>query len=64
MEQEDMIREAAYAIWEAEGRPNDRADEHWRMAEESLRAADIRFAQDAPEPSKGRGRASSRRKAG
>ena len=27
-------RERAYFLWEQEGRPEGRADEHWRMAQE------------------------------
>jgi hypothetical protein len=34
---EERIRQRAYAIWESEGRPADREDEHWRRAEEELR---------------------------
>lgn len=33
---EDRIRRHAYEIWEREGRPMGRHDEHWRMAEEEL----------------------------
>lgn len=33
MSREQIIRDTAYAIWEAEGRPDGRAAEHWRMAE-------------------------------
>lgn len=31
---EQTVRDAAYAIWEAEGRPHGRDAEHWRLAEE------------------------------
>ena len=30
------VRERAYAIWEREGRPEGRAEQHWRMAEQEL----------------------------
>jgi hypothetical protein len=30
---EQMIRERAHALWEAEGRPADRAHDHWVQAE-------------------------------
>ena len=30
---EQRVREAAYYLWEAEGRPHGRADIHWQMAE-------------------------------
>lgn len=33
---EDMIRERAYAIWIEEGRPEGRADAHWRQAADAL----------------------------
>lgn len=36
MNTDQTIRAAAYAIWEAEGRPHGRDAEHWRLAEERL----------------------------
>ena len=33
---EQLIREKAYQIWEAEGYPEGRADAHWRQAETAL----------------------------
>lgn len=36
MNTDHTIRAAAYAIWEAEGRPHGRDTEHWRLAEERL----------------------------
>ena len=30
--EERLVRERAYFIWEHEGRPNDRAHEHWLRA--------------------------------
>jgi hypothetical protein len=30
------IKDRAFAIWEAEGRPDNRAQEHWRQAEAEL----------------------------
>ena len=32
------VRERAYALWEREGRPESRAEQHWFRAEEELRA--------------------------
>jgi hypothetical protein len=29
-----IVRDRAYLIWEQEGRPDDRADEHWQRAQE------------------------------
>src|ERR1700685_2370580 len=31
---DQIVRERAYLLWEQEGRPDDRADEHWRCAQE------------------------------
>ena len=31
-DQEQRIRERAYHLWEVEGRPEGRAEEHWRLA--------------------------------
>lgn len=57
-----LVRERAYAIWEREGRPLGRDDEHWRMAEDELGLA----GEDPPpsprseptRPAKARGMAS------
>jgi hypothetical protein len=35
-ETQRVIRERAYALWEAEGRPEGRALEHWRRAEREV----------------------------
>jgi hypothetical protein len=35
---EQAIRDEAYAIWEAEGRPVGRSEQHWREAERRLAA--------------------------
>jgi hypothetical protein len=35
---EERIRALAYAIWEQEGRPDERAGRHWRMAEMAIEA--------------------------
>lgn len=32
MDRHDLIRQRAHAIWESEGRPENRAEEHWKMA--------------------------------
>lgn len=39
---EDRIRERAHEIWQEEGRPEGRADEHWRRAEGELRHRGIK----------------------
>jgi hypothetical protein len=36
MDPEQRIRERAYQIWEAEGRPDGRGFEHWRQAQEEM----------------------------
>jgi hypothetical protein len=35
----DEIEARAYAIWEAEGRPHGKHEDHWRKAHEELNAA-------------------------
>jgi hypothetical protein len=37
---EKRTREVAYAIWEQEGRPEGRAERHWRMAEIAVEAVE------------------------
>jgi hypothetical protein len=32
----DLIKQRAYAIWEKEGRPHGKHDEHWRQASDEL----------------------------
>ncbi len=41
---EERLRERAYALWEAEGRPEGREVEHWSMAERELTEAEARPA--------------------
>ena len=36
VDREGLIRERAYRIWEEEGAPHGRADEHWRQAEREI----------------------------
>jgi hypothetical protein len=36
MSREKLVRDTAYEIWEAEGRPEGRDSEHWRLAEERI----------------------------
>ena len=48
---EDRIRAKAHELWEAEGRPGDRAENHWTEAERLIDAEDSRRAIDiAPSP--------------
>jgi hypothetical protein len=44
---EDRVRARAHAIWEAEGRPAGRAEEHWDRARRELEADSLRPV-DAP----------------
>ncbi len=39
MSREQIVRDTAYAIWEAEGKPVGRNAEHWRQAEERVAAS-------------------------
>lgn len=39
MNREQIVQDTAYAIWEAEGKPDGRADEHWRQAEARVAAS-------------------------
>ena len=46
---DDRIRERAHAIWEREGRPEGKHDEHWRRAVEEIdRESAGPFADSAP----------------
>ena len=52
---ETELRTRAYEIWEAEGRPDGRAEEHWEQAREELEAAkpkDKAKAQTKTKPAK------------
>ena len=43
---EQAIRERAYLIWEGEGRPADRAEDHWRCASnDALRNSEVRVGE-------------------
>lgn len=48
MSREQIIRDTAYAIWQAEGQPEGRDAEHWRQAEERVAAS----LNEAPKPSR------------
>lgn len=39
MSREQIIRDTAYAIWEAEGKPHGRAVLHWKQAEDRVAAS-------------------------
>ena len=35
-DREDRVRERAYRLWEQEGRPHGRADQHWHQASQEV----------------------------
>lgn len=37
---EEHVREAAYRIWDNEGQPEDKAEEHWFRALDELQSKD------------------------
>lgn len=39
MNREQIVRDTAYAIWEAEGKPDGRSEEHWQQAEARVAAS-------------------------
>lgn len=48
----ERIKRRAYELWEEEGRPSGREEEHWRRAEQEI-AAEARGEQPAPSASPG-----------
>lgn len=48
-DEEKLIRERAYEIWEREGRPAGRSEEHWRQAAAEI-AAVAEKPSSAPPP--------------
>lgn len=53
MSREQIVRDTAYAIWEAEGKPEGRDAQHWRLAEERVAASTGQGAKKA-QPAKGK----------
>ena len=53
MSRDQIVRDTAYAIWEAEGKPEGRHAEHWRRAEEQVTAS-LNEAPRAKAPAKGK----------
>lgn len=39
-EREQLIRERAYGLWEADGRPDGQADTYWEQAKHEVEAAE------------------------
>lgn len=50
---EDRIRRRAYQIWEREGRPEGREDDHWKLASEEIAIEDNYRQALKPNPSGG-----------
>jgi hypothetical protein len=48
-DKERRIREAAYCLWEEEGRPEGQARRHWATAAQRIDAEDLKDARSAPE---------------
>lgn len=46
-DREQRIQERAYAIWEAEGRPEGREREHWQQAQHEVTASQASPAADS-----------------
>lgn len=57
MSREQIVRDTAYAIWEAEGKPQGRDAEHWRLAEERVAATLAGQKDDAKAPAKSKPKA-------
>lgn len=56
MNREQIVRDTAYAIWEAEGKPDGRSQEHWQQAEARVAnlIGDKTAAGKATAPAKGK----------
>lgn len=63
MNRDQTLSDAAYAIWQAEGRPDGRDAEHWRLAEEHI-AAGAGEQDHVVRPSKRKASATAARKPG
>ena len=44
---DDRIRERAHAIWEAQGHPEGKAEEHWQQAADEIALLDQQASADA-----------------
>jgi hypothetical protein len=47
---EDRVRARAHRLWEEEGCPSGREEEHWRRAEAEIAAEEATIPGDAPVP--------------
>jgi hypothetical protein len=48
--EQEEIQSLAYRLFENEGKPEGRAEEHWAKAEEFIRAQRLAIAGDSEEP--------------
>lgn len=46
---DERIRDRGYALWELEGRPEGRAEEHWRQARSDVEAEDTGSGLESPD---------------
>jgi hypothetical protein len=54
MSREQIVRDTAYAIWEAEGKPQGRDREHWQQAEARVSASLTKGKAKPTPPAKGK----------
>jgi Protein of unknown function (DUF2934) len=56
---QERIRERAHAIWEREGRPQDRDQDHWHQAEKEIASEEAAAGAKSPgsKPKRGKGQA-------
>ena len=50
MGRQELIRQRAHAIWESEGRPENRSEEHWRMASAEIEEAEAEAEAASEQP--------------
>ena len=48
-DRQERVRQRAYQLWEQEGRPDGKAEEHWRRAEEEIARDEEPSAPTTPE---------------
>ncbi len=54
MSRDQIVRDTAYAIWEAEGKPQGRDREHWQQAEQRVAASTAEGKPKPKVPAKGK----------
>lgn len=63
-DREQRVKERAYQLWESEGRPSGRQDEHWGQARREIEEEDQGRASAEDRPAIGMKRPGTRRRAG